>query len=61
MKQRSSVISAILGKTELTQAPLSPCCLNGHGDFSRLPVAPDTIRGLGNGRGLPWSLSNWGL
>ena len=61
MKQRSSVISAILGKTELTQAPLWPCCLKAQGDFSRLPVAPETIRGLGNGNGLPWSLSSCGL
>ena len=31
------------------------------GDFSRLPVGLETIRGLAKGRGLPWSRSSRGF
>src|SRR3954454_4009299 len=61
MKHRSSTTVLRCGNSSDTVAPLCPYRLNAHGEASRLPVSPDTTRGLGNGSGLPSSSVSFGL
>src|SRR4051812_31413913 len=50
-KHISSAHAPTCGNSALTHAPHLPYCLNFHGEASKLPVSPETIRGLANGNG----------
>src|SRR4051794_41053009 len=61
MTQRSSTQAPRCGNSSLTGMPLCPYGRNSQGDFNRLPVGLETMRGFANGSGFPWSRASSGL
>jgi hypothetical protein len=53
MMHSLSACVATCGNSSLIHAPVSPCCLNDHGERSSAPVDEENTRGLPNGSGFP--------